>query len=221
MTTTATIKTSGSVPGKKPTGPFWDQMKAVADRFGLPGRDHESMLRYVQTLCVNFAGILVDDANGMRVRHKHRQDWQPNYGTRYWDATVEPDHDDHDCLYDLETLGLVTTGGTGLNPIVFMTAKGNEAAGLLNGVVQEHDLKRPRVERPDPEMARQEAKKRDEDDAYRAAQDLKARIKDGQRRQKERDYRKRLQLRKQMDADTRRFKGSIEVPPEDQHPVKP
>lgn len=43
-----------------------------------------------------------------------------------------PDHDDWDCMFDLEDAGLLENIGTGANPVVRMTDEGLRVAGLLS-----------------------------------------------------------------------------------------
>lgn len=114
------------------------------------GKDHWSLLAYVETRCVDYGGVLdvahlrvKNPAIGMGSRHApySRPGWKPEYGTRlagYWnkDGTTDPnkrlpDHDDLDCLEDLEAAGFIKNFGTGLNPAYEMTKLGNRVASLL------------------------------------------------------------------------------------------
>ena len=73
---------------------------------------------------------------------KKRKEWTPGYGTRlfgYWnkDETTNKDllilnHDDYDCLDDLEKAGLVKNINTGLFPICELTLNGIEILSLLS-----------------------------------------------------------------------------------------
>lgn len=108
------------------------------------GKEHWSLLGYLETRCVDhrigrgpFASIdrehlrcdparhpgLTNSANASRPDAK--------YKTRLAEWIELPDHDDWDCLDDLETAGLVETGGTGINPSIKMTKLGSEVAGKL------------------------------------------------------------------------------------------
>jgi hypothetical protein len=121
------------------------------------GRDHWSLFAYLETRCVDYKGTV----NGAHLRHNpakrpavvgsdtrglsalvaggHR--WKPEYGTRlrgFWKdgGGTDPsrqieDHDDIDCLEDLEEAGLVKNEGSGLNPLIRMTKEGSRVAGLL------------------------------------------------------------------------------------------
>lgn len=134
-----------------PRTPFGDAIaKALAKgRKNFPfippawfGKDHWSLLGYLECRCVDnrigktaFASLdrehlrcdpkrhpgLVNRASGMGGPYKTR--------LAEWIELV--DHDDWDCLYDLEEAGLVATGGTGVNPTIKMTPKGQEVAGKL------------------------------------------------------------------------------------------
>ena len=97
------------------------------------GKDHWSLLMYIQTRVLDCNGIL--DVNHLRSKNTiFRQGWTPEYGTRlfgYWnkDSTVNRllllgNHDDFNCLEDLEGEGLVKNSGTRLNPVCTITEKG-------------------------------------------------------------------------------------------------
>lgn len=93
---------------------------------GLPleqfAKDHWSLLAFVETRCVDFKGQL--DYDRLRCnRDTHSAQfllrkyptstvagtWKHEWGTRLKDGTVVPEHDDWDCLDDLEAAGLVET----------------------------------------------------------------------------------------------------------------
>jgi hypothetical protein len=119
------------------------------------GKDHFSLLAYVESRCVDHGGR--PDFDHMRANpatHPHHigpnvargmrgglLKWEPSYGTRlkgFWnpDKTEDPtkqlpDHDDWDCWEDMEAEGLIKDAGTGMNPIAKMTEKGLEIAALL------------------------------------------------------------------------------------------
>lgn len=102
------------------------------------GKDHWSLLLYVETRCVDYNGTLdfshLRDKLGRGTRPMGYK-WS-NYedGTRlkgYFlpDGTKDKsrqlkDHDDLDCLDDLEFAGLVENVGTGMNPLITMKDKG-------------------------------------------------------------------------------------------------
>ena len=112
------------------------------------GKDHWSLLAYIETRCVDYKGIL--DLAHLRVKNPainspsypmSRPNWKPEYGTRlsgYFkdDGTKDitrqlKNHDDLDCIEDLENARYIENMGTGLNPASKMTKLGNEVAALL------------------------------------------------------------------------------------------
>lgn len=120
------------------------------------GKDHWSMLAYVETCCVdgrNGVGIL----NNTRVRcngathplhdaNSHSSSWKPEYSTRLFGFFDFPDrgdtakavaaglqvlgHDDWDCLNDLEAAGYIEVISES-NGHVRMTKEGSRVNGLL------------------------------------------------------------------------------------------
>jgi hypothetical protein len=100
------------------------------------GKDHWSLLAYVETRCVDYKGIL--DKKHLRIKNEidksgsdyyfSQTEWKPEYGTRLFgyfkeDGTKDKhrqlkNHDDLDCLEDLEDAGLIENIGTGLHPAV-------------------------------------------------------------------------------------------------------
>ena len=113
------------------------------------GKDHWSLLAYVEFRVINHQGIL----NKVHLRIKNpvlananpypipAHEWKKDWGTRlkgYWnkDGTTNPklqkgNHDDLDCLDDLEEAGLVKSWGTGLNPAYKLTKFGIKVLGEL------------------------------------------------------------------------------------------
>ena len=100
-------------------------------------KDHWSLLAYIETRCVEthllYAGL---DKRRMRCnpyRHPllaHRRDWSPRWGTRLANGQVLADHDDWDCLDDLEAVGLVEILSL-INGFVRLTESGiSMCAGL-------------------------------------------------------------------------------------------
>lgn len=108
------------------------------------GKDHWSLLAYVETRCVDYGGVLdkahlrikesVDRAGNARALQFHGQ-WKDEYGTRLKGYFLEGDgrdekrrlskHDDLNCLSDLEAAGYIKSFGTGLNPAYMMTKEGS------------------------------------------------------------------------------------------------
>lgn len=102
------------------------------------GADHWSTFGYAECRVVDNQGELDREHMrcdpirhpGLRGRCAHRlQDVR--FPTRLADGILLEDHDDYDCLDDLEKAGLLSIGGTGLRPIVSLTELGHEVAGKL------------------------------------------------------------------------------------------
>lgn len=110
------------------------------------GKDHWSLLAYVEYRAVNHGGVL--NIQHLRTKNKAisttplgQNFWKPEYGTRlfgYWkeDGTTDEskkllDHDDHDCLDDLEAEGFIKDVGTMINPFALLTDKGAEVCGRM------------------------------------------------------------------------------------------
>lgn len=110
------------------------------------GKDHWSLLAYIEYRVMNHEGRL--DLVHLRVKNPALQqnmlggdNWKPEYGTTlfgYWNENGSVnsklkilDHDDFDCLDDLEKARLIESFGTGLNPAYKLTKKGVKVMGLL------------------------------------------------------------------------------------------
>ena len=112
------------------------------------GKDHWSLLAYIETRCVDYKGML--DVAHLRIRNPAigsprlpigRPAWKSEYGTRLSDYFKEDgtedntrqikNHDDLDCADELEEVGYLQNIGTGLNPAYKMTKLGNQVASLL------------------------------------------------------------------------------------------
>lgn len=98
------------------------------------GCDHWSTLLYVEARCTDNSGI--PDRRNMRCldgrhpQYSHGHD-SSEHPTRLADDKLLPNHDDWDCVDDLERAGLVVIGGTGINPVWQMTEEGQRIVGLL------------------------------------------------------------------------------------------
>lgn len=109
------------------------------------GKDHWSMLGYVECVCVDLKGV-VDRARvrcnpkrhpGLALsQHSQKPDEPYKYASRLTNGT-EPEHDDWDCFYDLEAEGLIRDVGTGIAPRAVMTPRGSAIAHQL----REHKAK--------------------------------------------------------------------------------
>lgn len=126
-------------------------MTVTVDRFG---KDHWSLLAYVETLCVDsLKGIGTIDHRRMRCNIKTHPalrsgvvlsspGWKSEWGTQlkgYIFTSKDnflPQHDDWDCLDDLDTAGFIETLSL-VNGFVTMTGKGNKTAAQL----REHKTK--------------------------------------------------------------------------------
>ena len=105
----------------------------------LPGRDHRSLLLYVEGRCVNNQGVL--DLLNLRVNEKKYpllkindghgfEPWDGSNGTRLDDGRTLKEHDDIDCLDDLANAGLVEIISL-VNGFVRITETGHEVAAEL------------------------------------------------------------------------------------------
>lgn len=115
------------------------------------GKDHWSLLGYIGTCCENRDGG-IGELNKERIRcnpeshpmHAVRRmgerTWKPSYGTRlagFWKEGGEtdpalqlPDHDDWDCLDDLEAAGIIEVLSEA-NAFVRITEAGLQVYGAL------------------------------------------------------------------------------------------
>ena len=97
------------------------------------GRDHWSLLAYIETRCVDHEGWL--ELCHLRTINSMGKPvvggWDPKYGTSLLDKTILSDHDDLCCLDDLEAAGFVRNLGTGLYPRTQMTKLGNSVAAKI------------------------------------------------------------------------------------------
>lgn len=101
------------------------------------GRDHWSVFGYIETRIVDHGGV----PRNAHLRCIHRR--HPFFAHEGGDASREPtrlragrqlaDHDDWDCLDDLEVAGLLENVGTGVHPVFRLTNYGREIAGKLRG----------------------------------------------------------------------------------------
>lgn len=119
------------------------------------GKDHWSLLAYVEYRAINHKGVLAIE----HLRCKNlaiattrlgQNFWKPEYGTRLKGYFLNPleikgkkvkvvnseylltNHDDFDCLDDLEKAGLLKNVGTMINPYAELTVKGQRVVALLN-----------------------------------------------------------------------------------------
>ena len=93
------------------------------------GKDHWSLLAYVETACVDEQGKL--DRRRMRCNENRHplmtnMRWNPDYCTRLKEGKIEG-HDDWDCLEDLEVAGFIEIISL-INGFVRMTELGMRVA---------------------------------------------------------------------------------------------
>jgi hypothetical protein len=108
------------------------------------GKDHWSTFAYIETCCVDRKGVV--ELVRMRTdaqRHPglvgrvFTSDAVQRYPTRLRvDAATGKlrtldDHDDWDCVEDLEAVGLLAWRGTGIHPVFVLTPLGSQVAGQL------------------------------------------------------------------------------------------
>lgn len=99
------------------------------------GCDHWSTFAYVETCVVDKDGIVTKER--MRcIDHRHpffahRGGDASRYPTRLKFDRLRENHDDWDCIDDLEAAGLLENKGTGVNPVFKLTVYGEEVAGRL------------------------------------------------------------------------------------------
>jgi len=116
------------------------------------GKDHWSLLAYCEYRVINHSNEL--DITHLRCKNLAiattplgQNMWKPEYGTRLNGYFLENDkvdetkrfldHDDFDCLDDLEVAGLLRNVGTMIAPYAELTDKGFKIMSLLNKHKQE------------------------------------------------------------------------------------
>jgi len=87
------------------------------------GKDHWSTFLYVESRVVDHGGT---------VNHVHLRKDGNEYPTRLSGGNALVEHNDYDCLEDMEAARLIEhSAGTGLNPIYTLTNEGWRVAGLV------------------------------------------------------------------------------------------
>lgn len=119
------------------------------------GRDHWSLLAYIEYRGVNHKCVL--DKKHLRIKNPivanstdypmPMPEWDEKYGTRLrgydhkntsvYDLKHLGNHDDLDCIEDMENEGIVENIGSGLNPACKLTKKGQQFANALSKHKQE------------------------------------------------------------------------------------
>jgi hypothetical protein len=101
------------------------------------GKDHWSTFGYIETRVVDHNGL--PERQHLRCieqRHPffaHRGGDASKYPTRLRGGRLKHDHDDWDCLDDLEEARLIDNIGTGVNRVYRLTDFGRKVAGQLRG----------------------------------------------------------------------------------------
>lgn len=96
------------------------------------GRDHWSTLLYLDHVVVDRGGR--PDRAKMRcdpdlhpgLVSPHHTRFTKKYPTKLKDGEHLKDHDDWDCVEDLEAAGLLEWQGTGINPVIHITTVGHK-----------------------------------------------------------------------------------------------
>ena len=102
------VVTKGRVAKRNPT-PRAGANAVPIEQFG---KDHWSLLLYLETTVV--------DETGVPDRRRMRSDGD-KYPTKLASGLFQPGHNDWDCLNDLETAGYIVNTGTGMQPVVELT----------------------------------------------------------------------------------------------------
>ena len=109
------------------------------------GKSHWSTFAYLETLCVDFSdGVARPDLARVSAnlnRHPGLVGTTPfgtvldgsDYGIMLADGKTlpGPEYDEWDCIYDMECYGLLTSGGTGINPEYRLTDLGAAVVAQL------------------------------------------------------------------------------------------
>jgi hypothetical protein len=98
-------------------------------KYKIPGRDHAKMLIYLQTVVANYGGLPMNHNDGQHMSNKFGPHWSGKYSSRKWDGTKFENHDDIDCIDDLEELGIIESHGTRMNPFVEFTELAHKICG--------------------------------------------------------------------------------------------
>jgi len=105
------------------------------------GKDHWSVFAFCEVRCVDYYGGGIP-TKYLRIKNEAiHSGWKPEWGTKLAGYFLEndevdlsrrlDDHDDLDCIEDLENAGLLKNRGSGINPHISLTDKGFEISGKL------------------------------------------------------------------------------------------
>lgn len=98
------------------------------------GKDHWSTFGYLESRCVDCGGVVaIEKMRCDADRHPGlaHMGCDKKYPTILRGGRELSDHDDWDCVDDLEAAGLLVQVGTGVNPRVRLTGYGWNIAGCL------------------------------------------------------------------------------------------
>jgi len=113
------------------------------------GKDHWSLLAFIETLCVDHKGAVSDKhRRNFRTNSKTHpaygywpmgeRKWNPAHGSRlkgYFDKNDPKlrlsQHDDWDCVEDFEAAGVLENQGSGMNPVFVLTPLGQTLTSQL------------------------------------------------------------------------------------------
>jgi hypothetical protein len=113
----------------------WDHKPVPMEQWG---KDHWSTLLYIESRAVDGGGQ-PKMAQMRQWPGRPRRGWEGGgmlpepaaYPTRLKNGSRLAEHDDWDCVSDMEAAGLVEWHGTGLQPIIKLTSYGWLVAGAL------------------------------------------------------------------------------------------
>jgi hypothetical protein len=101
------------------------------------GKDHWSTFAYIETRLVDYKGVLNRDhmrCKSNRIAFHNAANAMvgaANYPTKLKGGVLLDDHDDWDCVDDLESAGFLRWEGTGVNPVFKLTELGQKVAQQL------------------------------------------------------------------------------------------
>ena len=103
------------------------------------GKDHVSTMVYIESVCVDGSGQPRSEKMRTwggrpqkgKVRGFPSVEFEKEYPTRLSNGVELHDHDDWDCVNDMEAAGLIIWNGTGIQPIFELTPGGWMFAGML------------------------------------------------------------------------------------------
>lgn len=102
------------------------------------GKDHWSMLAYIESRCVDYKGVLDrdhvrcdPDVHPGLTNRGNAMSPSMRYPTRLRGGVQVTQHDDWSCAEDMEKAGLLKWEGTGIHPVFVLTDLGKRVAAQL------------------------------------------------------------------------------------------